>query len=294
MTVRRDPLRLFVQLLVYVALYFASAWLFGIVLLWLTGEYLVAITLTSLAAAVFANRVTLQIYEHRGMADLGLYWNFSSARNLALGIAGGAGSACLVLAPPLAAGAAHLVRTPADEPSAGSVVLLLLILAAGAGGEELFFRGYGFQVLLRTLGTYRTIVPVGVIFALLHGSNPNATWFGIVNTAGFGILFGYAFLRSRDLWLPIGLHFGWNVTLPLFGVNISGLRMRVTGYEMVWTAGKVWSGGDYGPEASLLTSAVLALLFLYLRKAPVRRQISPLTDPPAEIAPCEPSPSSAS
>ena len=103
----------------------------------------------------------------------------------------------------------------------------------------------------------RRSLPVGVLFALLHSSNPNATWFGLANTGAFGILFGYAYLRSRDLWLPIGLHMGWNFTLPLFGVNLSGLRMNVTGYEMSWTAGALWSGGEYGPEASILTSAVV-------------------------------------
>jgi membrane protease YdiL (CAAX protease family) len=131
---------------------------------------------------------------------------------------------------------------------------------------------------------------VGIVFALMHWANPNTTWLGIANTAGFGMLFGYAWFRSRDLWLPIGLHMGWNFTLPFFGVNLSGLRMKVTGYEMSWTAGALWSGGDYGPEASVLTSAVVILLFLYLWKAPIRRQSSPLESPPVETAVCEPSP----
>jgi len=167
----------------------------------------------------------------------------------------------------------------------------MALLAAGAAGEELFFRGYGFQLLLAALGPYATIVPVGVAFALLHSLNPNASWLGIANTAGFGILFGYAYLRSRDLWLPIGLHFGWNLTFPLFGATLSGLRINMTGYEISWTAGALWSGGDYGPEASVLTSAVLLLLFAFLWKAPIRRQSSPLTGPPAESAVCDPSPS---
>ena len=133
------------------------------------------------------------------------------------------------------------------------------------------------------------MLPVGVVFALLHGGNPNATWFAVANTAGFGILFGYAYLRSRDLWLPIGLHFGWNFTLPLFGTAVSGLRMNVTGYALAWSAGKLWSGGEYGPEASVLTSAALVALAVYLYRAPIRRQISPLTDPPPESVVCEPS-----
>ena len=144
------------------------------------------------------------------------------------------------------------------------------------------------------VGPFATILPVGVVFALLHGGNPHATWFAIANTAGFGILFGYAYWRSRDLWLPIGLHFGWNLVLPLFGVNLSGLTMKVTGYAMAWSAGRLWSGGDYGPEASVLTSAALVALSVYLWKAPVRRQTSPFDAPPVEEILCEPSRPSAS
>ena len=285
----KDPLRLVLHVGVYVVLYFLTALLFGQLLLWL-GGYLVGNVGAVLFSAFSANWLALRIYENRRVVELGFWWNRASAENLAWGLIGGALSAGLVLLPPLVVGAAHLARTPADDSSAGTIIFVMALLAAGAAGEELFFRGYGFQLLLAALGPYATILPVGVLFALLHGSNPGASWFSTANTAGFGILFGYAYLRSRDLWLPIGLHFGWNFTLPLFGADVSGLKMKVTGYELTWTAGHWWSGGDYGPEASLLTSAVLFLLWYYLRKAPVRRQTSPLTDPPRESVVCEPSP----
>ena len=90
----------------------------------------------------------------------------------------------------------------------------------------------------------------------------------------FGILFGYAFLRTRSLWMPIGLHFGWNLTLPLFGVNVSGLTMKLTHHQMEWTIGPLWSGGEYGPEGGLLVTMVLVTLALYIWKAPVRPQQS--------------------
>ena len=115
----------------------------------------------------------------------------------------------------------------------------------------------------------------------MHAMNPNSTSLGVVNTTGFGVLFGYAFLRSGDLWLPIGLHFGWNFTLPLFGVNVSGLTIKLTGRQMEWSAGPVWSGGEYGPEGSVLTSIVLLALALFLWKAPIRTQHS-------EVFPCVP------
>jgi membrane protease YdiL (CAAX protease family) len=123
---------------------------------------------------------------------------------------------------------------------------------------------------------------VGVLFGALHASNPHVTNLGLANTAGFGMLFGYAFLRSRDLWLPFGLHFGWNFTLPFFGTSVSGIRIGVTGYELQWKAGALWSGGEYGPEASILTSVVLLLLWVFLWKAPVRPQPNLLLDEPVE------------
>jgi membrane protease YdiL (CAAX protease family) len=286
---RKDPLRLTVQVGVYIVLYFVTALVFGPLLLWF-GGYLASNAGASLLCAIAANWLTLRIYEDRPMADLGLWWSRDSRANLAWGLLGGAGSACLVLLPPLAVGAAHMTRIPDEPATAGTILFVTVLLLAGSAGEELFFRGYGFQRLLAVLGPFATILPVGIIFALLHETNPNSNWFGIANTAGFGVLFGYAYLRSRDLWLPIGLHFGWNFTYPLFGVNLSGLRIKVTGYEMSWTAGRLWSGGQYGPEASILTSVVLLALFAYLWKVPIRRQPSPLTDPPAESVKCEPSP----
>ena len=289
----KDPLRLGIHVTVYVALYFGTAFVFSGLLVWL-GGYLTGLTGTGLLAAVFANWLALRIYENRHLVEIGLWLNRRSAENLLLGLAGGAASAALVLAPALLVGAAHLTPTPEDQPTVGTIIFVSILLAAGSIGEELFFRGYGFQELLAAIGPWATVMPVGVIFGLLHGSNPGATWFSAANTAGFGILFGYAYLRSRDLWLPMGLHFGWNFTLPLFGVNVSGLRMKVTGYEMSWTAGSLWSGGVYGPEASVLTSVVLIALFVYLYKAPIRRQVSALTDPPAGSEVCEATPSSPS
>jgi membrane protease YdiL (CAAX protease family) len=285
-----DPVRVAVHAIVYVVLYVIGINLFGPLLAWL-GGFLVGITATALLAAVFTNWLTLRIFENRHLGDAGIRWSRASADNLALGLAGGAAAALLVTVPALALGAARLVHVGGESWSAASTLVLAILLACGAAGEELFFRGYGFQAIVARAGGWATVLPAGVLFGLMHGHNPHATWLSVANTAGFGILFGYACVRSRDLWLPFGLHFGWNLSLPLLGVNVSGLTMNVTGYELSWSAGPLWSGGPYGPEASLLTSGVLVALFVYLVRAPVRRQVSPILDPPAEPAVCESSPS---
>jgi membrane protease YdiL (CAAX protease family) len=275
---RLDPARLAIRVALYVIIMWLTREIVGFMLVWVGGYFMGGLG-GNLIVALVANLLVLRIFTTLRLVDLGLWWNRASMDNLALGVAGGAGAACLVLGPAVLAGAAHITGTPGDQPSFAVLGFVTALLAVGAMGEELMMRGYGFQILLAACGPWATIIPVGVVFAWLHTGNPNATWLGIANTAGFGIVFGYAFVRSRDLWLPAGLHFGWNVTLPLFGVNVSGLRMKMTGHEMVWSAGSLWSGGEYGPEASLLTSVIMIVLAVYLWKAPIRRQSSPLTGP---------------
>ena len=131
----------------------------------------------------------------------------------------------------------------------------------------MLFHGYAFQLLVRRMGAFATILPVSIIFGMEHLRNPNATWLGAVNTTLWGILLGFAYWRTGSLWLPIGLHFGWNFTLPIFGVNLSGFTMGVTGYALHWTVGDVWSGGAYGPEGSVLASIIVVALFFTVQRA---------------------------
>jgi membrane protease YdiL (CAAX protease family) len=276
-----DPLRVSLQIGLYIFFYilFLSAFaLSGLAVL--LGLFAGA-AFGVFVSAVATNILTLRIYEGRRLADIGFHWNRTSAHNLAWGLAGGIASALVVLASPLATHAASL-QPGGMEAHWRTFLWVFIMLVFGAAGEEVLFRGYGFQVLLRNTGPYSTVLPVGVLFGLLHAFNPHPSYVSVANTAGFGVLFGYAFLRSRDLWLPFGLHFGWNFTLPLFGATVSGLKIGVTGYEMRWNAGALWSGGEYGPEASILCSAVLVVLFAFLWKAPIRPQRNLLLDEPVE------------
>ena len=235
--------------------------------------FLIASALSVFAAAAVANALAMRIYEHGRLIDVGFAWNAAAVRNLLLGLAGGIVAALFVLLGPILEGAAELARAPQSQPGWGGVLLVLVVLLFGGIGEEMLFHGYAFQVLMGVLGPFATILPVSVLFALAHGGNLNISGLGLLNTGLWGVLLGYAFYRSGDLWLPIGLHVGWNWMLPLFGANLSGFTMNVTGYAMRWKAGPLWSGGPYGPEGGLLTSAAVLLLFVWLAaKAPVRRQ----------------------
>jgi hypothetical protein len=271
-----DPKSAAIRVGVYIFLYSFTVTLTGALLYWLGGFFFGA-AIAGLIGGVVANVLSLRIFDRRGFFDIGLEWRRSaSSRNLLVGLAGGAGTAILVLATAIAVRLA--VVAPAEPVSWGTQLWVTMLLLLGSAGEEIVFRGYAFQILMRTFGPYTAILPCGVLFALLHGDNPGSTWLALANTAGFGILFGYAFLRSGDLWLPIGLHAGWNLMLPLAGVNVSGFTMRLAGRTLQWNVGPTWSGGDYGPEGSILTSLALIVLALYLWKAPVRWQRAPLLE----------------
>ncbi len=248
--------------------------LFPAILLFFLGDGVpfVVATLSSFAAAAVANSIALRIYERGQLADIGLGWTAASRRNLIIGVIGGAGSGIVILGGAIAVRAADIAPVPNEHLHWASFLFVALILLFGAVGEEMLFRGYGFQILVRAIGPFATILPMAVLFGLAHSPNLNFTWLALVNTILWGVIFGYAFIRSGDLWLPIGLHFGWNFAMPIFGVNLSGFTMGVTGYSMQWKIGDLWSGGAYGPEGGLLTSAIAVALFFYLQRAPIEHQ----------------------
>ena len=242
------------------------------ILLQVVGVPLVIAAFSSFGTAAVANAIALRIFERGRLADIGLGWAPASRRNLALGILGGIGSALFVILLPLVAGGAEFDRVPNQHFDLPGLILMSIVLLFGAAGEEMLFHGFAFQVLVKAIGPFATILPLAVVFGLAHSANSYFTWLALCNTILWGIVLGYAFIVSGDLWLPIGLHFGWNWTLPVLGVNLSGFTMGVTGYSVQWKVGDLWSGGAYGPEGGLLTSAVAIGLFFYLHKAPIQHQ----------------------
>jgi membrane protease YdiL (CAAX protease family) len=260
---------------IFAFLAIAGEILFG-QLLWQLMEprSLLVSALAVFAAAGVANALAMRIWEQGNLLDIGFAWNSAAVRNLLVGLGGGIAAAIVVIFGPVLEGAADVVST--GQPIEwSSVAFVLVVLVFGAIGEEMLFHGYAFQVLMGALGPVATILPVSVLFAWAHANNLHITTLALVNTCLWGVLFGVAFWRSGDLWLPIGLHLGWNWALPLAGVNLSGFTMSVTGIAVHWRPGyERWSGGAYGPEASWVNTGVLVALFVWLiLKAPVRRQV---------------------
>ena len=224
------------------------------------------------AAAAVSNSLAMRIFEQRGLTGAGLGWSAASIRNLALGFAGGVAAATAALGVPALAGFAAFEPNPHSAAPWTTVVYVTAVLLFGAFGEEILFRGFAFQTVLPAVGNWATILPFGVAFAAVHSGNPGSSWLSLANTAGWGILLGFAVVRSGDLWLATGLHYGWNIALPFFGVHISGLNIELAGYVLRWKTSELVSGGDYGPEGGLACTGILLLVALFLVKAPIQRQ----------------------
>jgi len=247
--------------------------LFGWTLNELVG-FFPAAALSIFAAASLSTLIVVRTFERARFVDVGLAWGPDSQRHMLTGVAAGIIPAAAVIAPFLVSGYASYERTGgAGEGFATPRFLLVLVLLLfGAIGEELMFRGYAFQIILNVARPVWTILPFAALFAAAHTGNLHVSALPIANTFLWGVILGYAYVRSGDLWLPIGIHFGWNLALPLLGAPLSGFDMPVTGFELKWTTPESISGGAYGPEGGLAATAAASLLLIWLSRARIRRQ----------------------
>ena len=138
-------------------------------------------------------------------------------------------------------------------------LLILVMLGISAANEELVFRGYPLQVLMAGIGAWPAMILLSGLFGLLHHLNPGATWLGTTNTFLAGMLLSVAYLRTRSLWFPFGIHVGWNVAIgPVSGYAVSGIQI-----SSIWTtemSGADWfTGGGYGPEGGALGTLVMMI-----------------------------------
>ena len=141
-----------------------------------------------------------------------------------------------------------------------------LALAVMAGVvEELLFRGILFRLSARIVGTWGALLFTSALFGLAHLANPGATLSSsLAIMLEAGVLLGAAYAVTARLWLPIGLHIGWNFTEgSIFGMSVSG-----TGANAGWVRGslsgpRLMTGGPFGPEASIVAVVVCLLVAVY-------------------------------
>ncbi len=218
--------------------------------------------------------VSLLIAVAASVAGMALYYAFArwyegrhpvaelaappAARELALGLAWGAGLFTLTFALLLLFGAYSLTGT---GTLAGTVLIMAIAVISGFV-EELIFRGVLYRILQEWLGTWVALAISAVLFGAVHLGNPNASLIaGLAIALEAGVLLALAYQATGRLWLPIGLHLAWNFTQGgIFGVPVSGNNLeQLVGGGLLTSAwrGPDWlSGGSFGAEASIVAMVV--------------------------------------
>jgi len=213
-------------------------------------------------------KIMTRVFERKPLGVVGLafhpYWGKELCVGLGIGgimiVSVGGAEALLALA-----GFARNPLPARTELAYGSSLFLLLFISAT--NEELVFRGYPFQKLVESLGPPGAVAVSSACFGLAHLANSHHTIFSTVNTMLVGVPLSVAYLRTRALWMPVGVHFAWNYVQGfVFGLPVSGFTFPTTLLH-AQVHGSDWlTGSAYGPEGGLLcTIAVLgAGIFLFL------------------------------
>lgn len=170
-----------------------------------------------LGAVLAASAYGLFVMEPRPWRSLGLRWHPRAALEIALGLGLAAGLLALVWAVDglWSLGVqAQPWSLPTAQLDVGRWPAALLLMLLVAVNEELMVRGVPLQLLIRYLGPFAGVVVTSTIFGLLHvtGDAWNAAIVAL-DTGFTGALLAIAYLKTRALWMPIGLHLGNNFLL---------------------------------------------------------------------------------
>ena len=264
-------LRAFWRLSGQIALLFVCLALFGIPLgifsTLMPGSSPDAVLILGLLVELFA--VTLSVFlarkyfDRRTFVSLGLKWDSQAVRDCVVGILITALLMALVYLIEKAAGWLTVNSFAWESQSLSQIIFGIVVMAFTyvivAWSEELLSRGYWLQNISEGSNLFWGVLISSFLFSVSHLFNPNWSMLALVNITAGGVFLAFAYLRTRQLWLPIGIHIGWNFFQgPIFGFPVSGtdsftlINHTVNGPELL-------TGGAFGPEAGLINLPIIAL-----------------------------------
>jgi membrane protease YdiL (CAAX protease family) len=145
-----------------------------------------------------------------------------------------------------------------------------VVLIFVAFSEEMIFRGYLLRKLLGICNKYVAIFISAAIFSLIHITNPGYDVFAFINIFIIGVFFALMYIYTNSLWFVVGIHFSWNLTQELLGLDTSEAGLPGV-FNLNFTEVNLLNGGEYGFESSyictiiVLLSAFLAIVYKKIR-----------------------------
>lgn len=164
----------------------------------------------------------------------------------------------------------------------GALVIYLLTFLLIAISEELVVRGYVLQVLNTGWNGSVAVIGSSIYWGLAHVLNPGSNIIAVLDIIVAGLIFAYAYVLSGHLWLPIALHLAWNFAEgAIFGFPVSGFLLPNSVFQTYITGPTAITGGNFGPEGSVLMVLALALAgALLFGWSKVRQPPAPKPDEP--------------
>jgi uncharacterized protein len=139
----------------------------------------------------------------------------------------------------------------------GAVGMMIVALS-----EELVFRGYILSNLLENSNKWVALVATSLLFAIMHGSNPNVNAISLVNIFMAGLLLGVNYIYTKNLWYAVFLHFTWNFLQgPVLGYEVSGFHLESLLHQQS-VGHKLITGGIFGFEGSIVATILTVGFFL--------------------------------
>lgn len=233
----------------------------------LTSEFFIMFSIGLQNIALIVSSIIMwKAFEKKKLNKMGLTNIKESYKELLVGLALGAGTITLVTIILLLTGSVKLVN-PLTDPNFSSSLLFGLISFILVGfGEEILGRGYIMSVLKQTKNRWAVIIISSIIFAALHLGNLSVAPLALINLFLVGILFGYMFMKSKNIWMPIGFHITWNYFQGyIWGFEVSG--NEVSGlYQIERVKDSLINGGAFGPEGGLVVTVIIILTMIFVSR----------------------------
>jgi membrane protease YdiL (CAAX protease family) len=266
--IQNSLLRVFVFIVLYIAVLLVSGVVSGIVITVLqkqTSSLEMPVfyygIIISFAAGLFVVFLCCRFIDRRSIKSLGLQWKGFEKERISGFLTGvvlcGIISIILWLM--------QIVQWFTDDADTAGLLIALVLMMAVAFIEELVFRGYILNNLLQGMNRNAALGLSAIIFAVLHSLNPGFNLTAFLNILLAGLVLGVNYIFSRNLWFGMMLHLSWNYMQgSVLGFKVSGLELP-TLLQQNNKEAILLTGGEFGLEASWLTSIVfaLALIFLY-------------------------------
>jgi uncharacterized protein len=217
-----------------------------------------------------ASAIMVKLFEKRPLHSVGIPFHRRMPLEIAQGVIIGGAMMSLVFLTQYAAGWIELEWRGLGSADIFNILAFSLLMFILAGfGEELFFRGYPFQTLAESIKAPVAVVLMSVAFAAAHATNPNISPLGFFNIFLAGVWLSVAYLKTRTLWFPTGLHVSWNFFQgTIFSYPVSGQMFADKSLFVSSVSGPVlMTGGDFGPEGGLLSTVVLIVGTVYIYKS---------------------------